>query len=49
MVRLSFIVGLATAFALVIGSFADAGFGHHRRQHLRLRVAAVASPFTLFK
>jgi hypothetical protein len=31
MVRLSFIVGLATAFALVIGSFADAGFGHHRR------------------
>ena len=32
MVRLSFIVGLATAFALVIGSFADAGFGHHRRQ-----------------
>ena len=32
MVRLSFICGLAAAFALVIGSFADAGFGHHRRQ-----------------
>ena len=31
MVRLSFICGLAAAFALVIGSFADAGFGHHRR------------------
>ena len=31
MVRLSFVVGLATTLALVIGSFADAGFGHHRR------------------
>jgi hypothetical protein len=31
MVRLSFICGFAAAFALVIGSFADAGFGHHRR------------------
>ena len=31
MIRLSFICGLAAAFALVIGSFADAGFGHHRR------------------